>query len=55
MRPAMTADQTKPVPFVRPEDEKSPLTLDFVLTEVVRILDEERDTTSDAADHRVAA
>ncbi len=48
----MNLDQTKPV---RSEDEKNPLTLDYVLTEVVRILDEERDTARHTADHRAAA
>ena len=51
----MNLDQTKPARLVRSEDEKNPLSLDFVLTEVIRILDEERDPTSHSADHRVAA
>ena len=51
----MNLDQTKPVRRVRSEDEKNPLTLDFVLTEVVRILDEERDAVRNTDDHRAAA
>jgi hypothetical protein len=51
----MNLDQTKPVRLVRAEDENNPLTLDFVLTEVVRILDEERDAARHTDDHRVAA
>ncbi len=51
----MTRPQSKSVRHIHPDDETSPLTLDFVLTEVVRILDEERDTKDSGLEHRAAA
>ncbi|MBI3503690.1 MAG: hypothetical protein HY059_02525 [Proteobacteria bacterium] len=51
----MNIDPTKPVRLARPDAETALLTLDYVLTEVVRILDEERSPTQDDMRHAEAA